>query len=197
MEKRSRNDNIPEVFSWAMCGEVRWPWLAGMMAAAVLFGKLEAADFCLGLLFAAVLLLAAALDYRYLLIYDRLVIWLLVLGTIPLLGGRLLAEDALTGAALGSGFLGVLRWLVPRGMGWGDVKLAFVLGWWLGPWGMAICLYLAFMAGGMYGLWVLFRQRLALYQAVPFGPFLAGGALVAFALRAYSWEMVVEWLCWQ
>ncbi len=81
-------------------------------------------------------------------------------------------------AALGaSGFL-FLLWLVhPGGMGLGDVKLALLLGAVLGA-SVVPALLVAFAGGAALGVALLARYgSRARKMAVPFGPFLAAGAL--------------------
>jgi leader peptidase (prepilin peptidase) / N-methyltransferase len=82
-------------------------------------------------------------------------------------------------AAAAAGFL-LLLWIVyPGGMGLGDVKLALLLGAVLGV-SVIPALAAAFLAGAVLGLALLVRfGSRARKMAVPFGPFLAGGALVA------------------
>ncbi len=83
-------------------------------------------------------------------------------------------------AALGaSGFL-LLLWIVhPGGMGLGDVKLALLLGAVLGA-SVIPALLLAFAGGASLGVVLLARFGVrARKMAVPFGPFLAAGALAA------------------
>lgn len=76
-------------------------------------------------------------------------------------------------------FLGALWLAYPAGMGFGDVKLAPLLGAVLGA-SIIPAFAMAFLAGGLLGaaLLVRFGQR-ARKIAVPFAPFLAGGGLVA------------------
>lgn len=83
-------------------------------------------------------------------------------------------------AALGaSAFLLLLTILYPGGMGMGDVKLALLLGAVLGA-SVIPALALAFAAGAGLGVALLVRfGPRARKMAVPFGPFLAAGALVA------------------
>jgi leader peptidase (prepilin peptidase)/N-methyltransferase len=91
--------------------------------------------------------------------------------------GRLLA-----GAAAG-GFLLAAAWIRPDGMGLGDVKLAGVLGVYLGG-AVAAAVLVAFAAGSAAGLVLLVRHGLsARSRTIPFAPFLALGALVALAAR--------------
>jgi leader peptidase (prepilin peptidase)/N-methyltransferase len=70
----------------------------------------------------------------------------------------------------------------PAGMGFGDVKLSGVLGLYLGwlGWGVwAAGLFLGFLIGGLYGIALLLRGRGGRKTAVPFGPFMLLGVLLA------------------
>jgi leader peptidase (prepilin peptidase)/N-methyltransferase len=88
--------------------------------------------------------------------------------------GRLLA-----GACAGA-FLLVAALAYPGGMGMGDVKLAAVLGLCLGA-SVAVALLVALVLGVGVGMTVIARRGAAVGRktAIPFGPFLAVGALVA------------------
>jgi leader peptidase (prepilin peptidase) / N-methyltransferase len=87
--------------------------------------------------------------------------------------GRLLA-----GVAAG-GFLLAAALIRPDGMGLGDVKLAGVLGIYLGA-RVAEAMLVAFAAGSVAGLILLARHGWsARSQTIPFAPFLALGGLVA------------------
>jgi len=98
---------------------------------------------------------------------------------------------ALAGAAIYFVFLLVVHLISPRGMGFGDVKLAAVMGLylgWLAPdylttfrlvlWAMLVGFVIGSVAG--IALWAI-RGRNA---AIPFGPFLAFGALVVVLTSA-------------
>lgn len=82
-----------------------------------------------------------------------------------------------------------LLWAVSRGrwMGLGDPKLALGLGWLVGVSGSIFALFASFFSGATFGLaavaWGHLRRRggLALSSEVPFAPFLALGAALAFA----------------
>jgi leader peptidase (prepilin peptidase) / N-methyltransferase len=80
-------------------------------------------------------------------------------------------------------FLG-LAMLRPADLGLGDVKLAGVVGLmlgWLG-WGEAILgTFLGFLFGGAVGIFLLLAGRVGRRTALPFGPFMLLGALVAIA----------------
>ena len=88
-------------------------------------------------------------------------------------------ERLIAGAAAG-GFLLVAALAYPGGMGMGDVKLAGVMGLFLGR-AVAPAITIALVAGTVAGIAVIARKgaREGRKTAVPFGPFLALGALVA------------------
>jgi leader peptidase (prepilin peptidase) / N-methyltransferase len=83
-------------------------------------------------------------------------------------------------AALGAGgFLFAIALAYPRGMGMGDVKLAAVMGLYLGG-AVAPALMIAVVTGTVVGLGLIARHgSTARKAAVPFGPFLALGGVVA------------------
>ncbi len=65
----------------------------------------------------------------------------------------------------------------PGGMGMGDVKLAGVMGLYLGT-AVAVALLVAFLAGSVLGIGLVVRDgREARKRAIPFAPFLALGGL--------------------
>ncbi len=68
--------------------------------------------------------------------------------------------------------------IVPTGMGMGDVKLAALMGAVLGR-SVVSALFIGIIAGGLFSLAiVVIRGRGALKQTIPYGPFLAFGALI-------------------
>jgi leader peptidase (prepilin peptidase) / N-methyltransferase len=85
--------------------------------------------------------------------------------------------------ALGGGFL-LIALIVPKGMGMGDVKLAALIGLVLGSQGLALVGVAAgagILIGGVGAVTAMVAGA-SRKQAIPFGPFLAAGALVAVFL---------------
>ena len=70
----------------------------------------------------------------------------------------------------------------PAGMGFGDVKLAGVLGLytgWLGWGAWAVGLFSGFFLGGVFGIALIALKKGGRKTAVPFGPFMLAGVLLA------------------
>jgi leader peptidase (prepilin peptidase)/N-methyltransferase len=89
---------------------------------------------------------------------------------------------ALLGMAALFGFYFLLAFIYPAGMGFGDVKLAGVLGLYLGwlGWGVLITGgFLGFLFGGVVGMGLMVVRRAGRKSQIPFGPFMLTGALVA------------------
>lgn len=93
--------------------------------------------------------------------------------------------DALLRAAIGGAilyaFYVVLRLIRPGGMGGGDVKLAGVVGIYLGwlGWGaLVVGAFAAFVLGGAFGIALLLGRRAGRKTAIPFGPWMIAGAWV-------------------
>ena len=82
-------------------------------------------------------------------------------------------------------FYFLLHAVYPPGMGFGDVKLAGVLGMYLGflGWGHVMAgTFAAFVLGGLWSLGLLAARRGTLQSAIPFGPFMLAGTAAAMLL---------------
>lgn len=88
---------------------------------------------------------------------------------------------AVIGAAVMFGFFFLLALLHPRGMGMGDVKLAGVLGLFLGFLGwqtLVVGIFAAFLLGGIFSIILVVIRRASRTTAIPFGPWMLLGAWV-------------------
>ncbi len=90
-------------------------------------------------------------------------------------------------AALGAGgFFGLIVLITRgRGMGRGDIKLAFLMGLILGWPKILVALFLAFLGGATLGLILVALGRKNLKSALPFGPFLVSGTILAVWLGSF------------
>ena len=99
-----------------------------------------------------------------------------------------LPERAVAAAAAG-GVLLVIGLAYPRGMGMGDVKLAAVMGLYLGS-SVAPALLVGVFSGAVVGLGVMLaRGSEARKLALPFGPFLALGGVVGLLVG----DQMIDW----
>jgi leader peptidase (prepilin peptidase)/N-methyltransferase len=106
-----------------------------------------------------------------------------LLGVAALVEGEV---SALLRAGLGAaalfGFYFLLAFIYPAGMGFGDVKLAGVLGLYLGWLGWAEVVtggFLGFLFGGVVGVLLMALNRAGRKSQIPFGPYMLLGALAA------------------
>lgn len=94
-------------------------------------------------------------------------------------------------SAVGSAlFLFVIHLITKgRGMGFGDVKLAFLMGLVLGYPKVIVAFYFAFLTGALVGVTLIVLRKAKFGQKIAFGPFLAAGTFVA-----YLWgEKIISW----
>jgi leader peptidase (prepilin peptidase) / N-methyltransferase len=153
-------------------------WKFGLSVQAIVYA---------GFLWALVVLTVIDLEFK--LLPNRVVYPAFVAGWMGLVIAALLdgeAErlvDATIGAAIFGGFFFVVAFIVPHGMGGGDVKLAFVLGTFLGYLGapglVLVGMFLSFVLGGVIGVAVMLGTGGNRKMQVPFGPFLAAGSVGA------------------
>lgn len=104
--------------------------------------------------------------------------------------------DSLVGLVLGGGSLWLLgeayfRFRHEEGMGFGDVKMLAMIGAFLGWKLMLLTLILSSFLGSAIGLGMIAAKRGDMKYALPFGTFLAVGALIASAVgdRLVNWYM--------
>ena len=83
-------------------------------------------------------------------------------------------------SGLGAGGFFFLIWAVSKGkwLGFGDVKLAFLMGLLLGV-NVIVALFFAFIIGAIVGLGLMALGKKGLKSQVPFGPFLVAGTFIA------------------
>ena len=150
------------------------------------------------LVFFACLLVLSVIDLEYSIIPNRIV-YPTIFVSLPLLALAALVDDdlgrlgtALVGAAIAFGVLFVVHLISPDSMGFGDVRLSFILGLFLGWLGLSHVLaglFLGFALGAVVGVGLMLTKRRGRKDSVPFGPFLAGGAALAvlFGRPLISW----------
>jgi leader peptidase (prepilin peptidase)/N-methyltransferase len=196
-------DNVP-VISWLVlrgrarcCGariSPRYPLteLASgiLFAATALVFADDPAELALGLVFVTMLVAVTLTDLERRIIPNKILLVAAALGValVAATDPSSLPERAIAAAAAG-GLLFLAALAYPRGMGLGDVKLAAVMGLFLGR-DVAPAIFVALLAGSLVGLAMIARHGAAARKrAIPFGPFLALGGIVGLL----AGEQLVDW----
>lgn len=192
-------DNIP-VVSWLLlrgrcrsCGE---PIPAGyplVEAASAVLWVVAGVRFGMSwalipmLLLFSTLLAQSVIDLELYRLLDKITFPVLGASIVLIAAASALEDDpsriglAVVGGLGYCGFLGIPALIMPRGMGLGDVKLALLLGLYLGwvhPLLILFSLILACLLGIVVGL-VVFAARKGRSEPFPFGPWLALGCIAA------------------
>jgi leader peptidase (prepilin peptidase) / N-methyltransferase len=196
-------DNVP-VISWLLlrgrcrsCGErisVRYPLIeagtaATFVAVALVYDDLYVASMLAA--FSALLIAVSVIDLEHRIIPNRITypafpVFAAVIVVGWLLDRPLDPPRAGVGLLAYGGFYFVIAMIAPRGLGMGDVKLAGLIGLVLGSLGLryvGVAAGAAILAGGLGAIAALALGR-GRKAAIPFGPYLAAGALVAIVWGA-------------
>jgi leader peptidase (prepilin peptidase)/N-methyltransferase len=205
-------DNIP-VFSWLVLRgrcrhcqtriSIRYPLVELLTAALFVLTALVYHD---SWVLPAYLVLSSGLVALSVIDLDLKILPTVIIRVVGAVGAVLLAFASLMehdwekfGAALACAagafaFFFVLHFVYPRGMGFGDVRLSFVLGLnlgWLG-WKYTVGgLFVGFLYGALLGAGVMLAQgaKRGRKVAIPFGPFLAAGTITFILVGA----QIIDW----
>ena len=199
----SARDNVP-LLSWALlrgrcrhCGTpipARYPLVEALTAVlfvAVVAVKGADSDVWAGLALVTALVPITFIDFDHRIIPNRITLPAALAA--PVIVGLAqpdrLPEHLIAGAAA-AGFLFAALMAYPAGMGMGDVKLAGVMGLYLGR-SVAPAMLVALLSGTAVGVAIMARKGTAEGRktAVPFGPFLALGAVVGIL----AGPAIVDW----
>lgn len=136
------------------------------------------------LLLTALLIIITFIDIEFKLILNKVTIPGLVLGALfSWLSIPLAPLEIGLGSAVGIGLLAGVAVLGKalfgkESMGMGDVKMAGMIGVFLGVKGIAIALFLGFIIAGIFGFVGMAVKKLERGSYMPFGPFIAAGTFV-------------------
>lgn len=195
-------ENIP-VLSWLAlrgrcraCGAgigFRYP---AVELLAALLGAAAAAKFgpTLGLagalVFIWILIALAFIDLDTTLLPDSMTLPLVWLGLfLNLFGTFATLQSAVIGAMAGYLSLWLVYWMFrlatgKEGMGFGDFKLLAAIGAWLGWEMLPVTILLSSLVGAIVGLFMIAVVKHDRRIPIPFGPYLAGGGIVALFFGA-------------
>jgi leader peptidase (prepilin peptidase) / N-methyltransferase len=120
-------------------------------------------------------------DLKYMVIPDKILLFFSGLFIVERLVISLTPWwDSLIGAAAGFGLLLLIAVVSKGGMGGGDIKLYAVIGFVVGLKVMILSFMLATFFGAVFGLIALAFKLIERGKAIPFGPFIALGTILAY-----------------
>lgn len=127
-------------------------------------------------------------------IYPAILVWILFWLGAVIFGYNLGHSfvDFLYGALVSGGFIALLVLVTKgKGMGMGDIKLSFLLGFVLGLQGAIVGLAAAFVLGAIVGTILVITKIKKMKSSIPFGPFLIAGFYFAlfYADKFVSWYL--------
>ena len=124
------------------------------------------------------------IDLKYQIIPDVISLPGIVIGIgFSFLSNHLLWSDSIIGALAGGGSLYLVAFIFLKlthkeGMGGGDIKLLAMIGAFLGWRGLPFIILLSSLSGSVIGAASLLAAKKGLRARIPFGPFLALGAVI-------------------
>jgi leader peptidase (prepilin peptidase)/N-methyltransferase len=127
-----------------------------------------------------------AIDAEFQILPDKITLTGIVAGlALSFVSGGRSPASAFIGAAVGAGGLWLVAFVYERiagheGMGLGDVKMLGMIGAFLGPWGVLVTILLASVTGSIVGVGLIAAGAGDRKLRLPFGVFLAVGAVAAF-----------------
>ena len=153
--------------------------------------------------FVATAIALVVIDIRHNRLPNSLVYPLYSVGLFLLTASSLLTQDAdaivraVTGLTVCSFAYGSIFVLAPGGMGWGDVKLAGIIGFFLGwiGWGaLFLGVLSAFGLGATFGLALIGLKRARANSSIPFGPWMIAGTFFGFVIGNQAWSSYLKYL---
>lgn len=167
-----------------------------VVAAIGLSAGIQPARLLLNLVFVAILVALSFIDFDTFHLPDVL--------TFPLLGLGILGAFLIPGppsgwesvfSAVGAGAVfGIIAWVYPSGMGLGDVKLVAALGAFLGFPAIFLAIFIGSFIGVLMGVFSIFIGRKRFRQQIPFGPYLALGAIFALLWGTQILDRYWAWI---
>ncbi len=200
-------DNIPVISYLFLRGKcrsckskisLRYPVveiLTGILFCALFIKFGFSTDVIVFLLLAALLVVISFIDIEYKLILNKITIPGLIIGAALTwqLSSQSLFQIAI-GMILGGGLLVAVA-ILGRGMfgkesmGMGDVKMAAMIGAFVGAQGITLSLFLGFIIAGIFSSIGIALKKMKRTSYIPFGPFIALGTIVYI----FFGEQIINW----
>ena len=146
-------------------------------------------EYILIFIFLATIIAIIYYDIKFLIIPNKLIFLLIIIGLIGLLIHPKNILHNAVGILVGFGLFFLLYLLFPKGIGFGDVKLAGAIGLFLGFKLTILAILLSFFSGAIVGLLLIALGKKTMKDPIPFGPFLALGAIASL----FFGEYIIDW----
>lgn len=144
----------------------------------------------LDMVLVALLIALSFIDWDVFRLPDPLVILVAVSGAAStLLTGEPGWWNSLVGSLGVGAIFALVAFFYPQGMGWGDVKLVAALGLYLGSPNVFISIFVASVLGILVGGGRILFLKKGIKEPIPFGPFLAAGALIVLWIEPYLYRI--------
>lgn len=134
-------------------------------------------------------------DLKYGIIPDKIIIPAILISGLYLfmIHNSLFPIHFLSGLGACLFFLALYLGTKGKGMGFGDVKFAFLMGLILGFPDIVISLYIAFLTGAIAGcILIIWGRKKLVGTSIPFGPFLAIGTFLAMFWGEYILQKITS-----
>ncbi len=92
----------------------------------------------------------------------------------------------LLGALVGAALMLLAMVVSRKGIGMGDVKLIFIIGFYVSSYELISTMFLIFFASAVYGIVVLALKKVTLHDVMPLAPFALVGVMVKYLLICYG-----------
>lgn len=147
------------------------------------------------LVLASLAIVAAGVDLERGVIPDALTIpWMAVGVASGALAGAAAATSRVLGLVACGGTAFLIALASRGGMGGGDVKMMALVGSFLGPWGGLAAFVIASVAGALVGIVLVAMRARSRKDEIPFGPFIAAGAICVCIWGERAIRLVFPWL---
>jgi prepilin signal peptidase PulO-like enzyme (type II secretory pathway) len=151
-------------------------------------------ELAVGIIFSCLLVVISFIDIEFRIIPNKIVLPFAAVGIVlniiisPINWWHPLVFSA--GAFL---FMLIIHFIYTKGMGMGDVKFSLMVGAYLVK-NVIVGLFAGFLAGSIYGLYMILVRKKKLKQAIPFGPFISLGSVVALFWGDYISKWYISFL---
>jgi leader peptidase (prepilin peptidase)/N-methyltransferase len=172
-------------------------FITGLLSIALFVKYGISLQYFMFLLFSASMIVISFIDLQWQIIPDVISVPGIFIGVIvSFLSNNIEWHESLIGVIAGGGALyliavGFERLTGKEGMGGGDIKLLAMIGAWMGWKALPFVVLLSSLTGILIGGGSLVLSKKGLYARIPFGPFLALGALIYlfFGKELVSWYL--------